>query len=261
MFHDRAAFIQRDGDDTRNVLRTTLYICSAIKSENRLAQRRRDITLRGWPVSPDFVALNDFTWSLEADIAALISDRGVRAEHIVWKSFLDCLSQYYKENTEEACLHAFTRDRKGVSSSIYIFSTAGFYGPKGEHIIAHALEGMFRTSTLPLNTIRPLDVKKFTDFILVPYVATSAIAHRFGITIAEAHTIRLDSRSAGIDLHPALDSDEELDQIYRTNIQRSKSNTRVAIHDNQSSKGGPPRLRRATLQLIEVLSFVFSDIH
>ncbi|KAG1902774.1 uncharacterized protein F5891DRAFT_917850, partial [Suillus fuscotomentosus] len=89
------------------------------------------------------------------------------------------------------------------------------YGPKGEHIIAYALEGMFWTSTLPLNAIRPLDVKKFTDFILIPYVATSAIAHRFGITIAEAHTIRLDSRSAGIDLHPALDSDEELDQIYR----------------------------------------------
>ncbi|KAG2050405.1 hypothetical protein BDR06DRAFT_1011237 [Suillus hirtellus] len=110
---------------------------------------------------------------------------------------------------------------------------------------------MFQTLTLPLNAICPLNVKKFTDFILVPYIATSAIAHRFTITIIEAHTIWLDSRSAGIDLHPALDSDEELDQIYRTNVQRSKSNTRVAIHDNKSSKGGPPRLHQATLQLIE----------
>ncbi|KAG2116047.1 uncharacterized protein F5147DRAFT_555605, partial [Suillus discolor] len=71
----------------------------------------------------------------------------------------------------------------------------------------------------------PLDLKKFTHCFLIPYVATRAIAHRLNVSTAEAHTILLESRPAGIQLHPALDSDKELDRICRSNIQRSKSNT------------------------------------
>ncbi|KAG1745055.1 uncharacterized protein EDB91DRAFT_1019543, partial [Suillus paluster] len=101
------------------------------------------------------------------------------------------------------------------------------FGSKGKHVIVHTLEAMFRTSTILLDAIRPLDIKKFTHSFLVPYVATRAIAHRLNVSISEAHTMLLESRQAGIQLHPALDSDEELDRICRSNIQRSKSNTIV----------------------------------
>ena len=79
------------------------------------------------------------------------------------------------------------------------------------HVIVHALEAMFRTSTVPLDVIRPLDIKKFMNSFLVPYVTTCAIANQLNISISEAHAILLDSKSAGVKLHPALDSDEELD--------------------------------------------------
>lgn len=121
----------------------------------------------------------------------------------------------------------------------------------------HALEAMFHTSTVPLNAIRPLDIKKFTHSFLVPYVATRAIAHRLNVSIAEAHAILLESRQAGIRLHPALDSDEELDQICRSNIQRSKSNT-IVIRPSSTARnevqGSPPRFRSRTQLHIEVLS-------
>ncbi|KAG1744421.1 hypothetical protein EDB19DRAFT_1620488, partial [Suillus lakei] len=99
------------------------------------------------------------------------------------------------------------------------------FGSKGEHVIVHALEAMFHTSTIPLDAIWPLNVKKFTHSFLVPYVATHAIAHQLNVSIMDAHTILLESRQAGIRLHPALDSDDKLDQICRSNIQQSKSNT------------------------------------
>lgn len=113
---------------------------------------------------------------------------------------------------------------------------------------------MFHTSTVPLNAIRPLDIKKFTHSFLVPYVATRAIAHRLNVSIAEAHAILLESRQAGIRLHPALDSDEELDQICRSNIQRSKSNT-IVIRPSSTARnevqGSPPRFRSRTQLHIE----------
>ncbi|KAG1805121.1 hypothetical protein EV424DRAFT_1290721, partial [Suillus variegatus] len=99
------------------------------------------------------------------------------------------------------------------------------FSSKGEHVIGHALEAMFCTSTVPLDAIWPLGFKKFTHSFLIPYIATHAIAHQLNVSTVEAHTILLQSRPARIQLHPTLDSDEELDQICRSNIQRSKSNT------------------------------------
>lgn len=131
------------------------------------------------------------------------------------------------------------------------------FGSKGEHVIVHALEAMFHTSTIPLDAIRPLDIKKFTHSFLVPYVATRAIAHQLNVSITEAHTILLESRQAGIRLHPALDSDEELDRICRSNIQRSKTNAfviRQSSATRNEAQSGPPRFRSRTQQHIEVLS-------
>ncbi|KAG2140869.1 hypothetical protein BD769DRAFT_1349963, partial [Suillus cothurnatus] len=51
------------------------------------------------------------------------------------------------------------------------------FGSKGEHIIGHALEAMFCTSTVPLDAIWPLNLKKFTHFFLIPYIATCAIVY------------------------------------------------------------------------------------
>ncbi|KAG1747880.1 uncharacterized protein EDB91DRAFT_1048239, partial [Suillus paluster] len=132
------------------------------------------------------------------------------------------------------------------------------FGSKGEHVIVHALEAMFRTSTIPLDAIRPLDIKKFTHSFLVPYVATRAIAHQLDVSITEAHMMLLESRQAGIQLHPALDSDEELDQICRSNIQRSKSNMIVIRHNE--AQGGPPRFRSRTWRA-EVLLFNSTSIY
>jgi hypothetical protein len=136
------------------------------------------------------------------------------------------------------------------------------FGSKGEHVIGHALEAMFRTSTIPLDTIRPLDLKKFTHSFLIPYVATHAISHQLNVSIMEAHTILLESRQAGIQLHPALDSDEELDRICRSNIQRSKSDTiviRPSCNEAQA-QGGPPRFRSRTWWA-EVLSLDSTDTY
>jgi hypothetical protein len=120
---------------------------------------------------------------------------------------------------------------------------------------------MFRTSAVPLDAIRPLDIKKFMNSFLVPYVATRAIANQLNVSISKAHTILLDSRSAGVKLHPALDSDEELDQICRSNIQRSKSDSSINHHRNDKPEG-PPRFRRSTPwpRHAEVL-FIYFDKH
>ena len=119
---------------------------------------------------------------------------------------------------------------------------------------------MFRTSTIPLDAIRPLDMKKFTHSFLVPYAATRAISHQLNISIPEAHAILLDSRTTGLRLHPALDSDEELDQICRWNIQRLKS-TATIICPSRDDTEGPPRLRRSTAWRAEVLLYTLTGIH
>ncbi|KAG1720723.1 uncharacterized protein EDB91DRAFT_1088723 [Suillus paluster] len=184
-----------------------------------------------------------------ADVTKILSDHSTRASHIVWTTLLDCITCHYhnKGVTEEEYLLAFARDKGPTTAFINELSSAGFFGSKGEHVIVHTLEAMFCTSTIPLDAIQPLDIKKFTHSFLVPYVATCAIAHRLNVSITEAHTMLLESRQAGIQLHPALDSDEELaisKSICRSNIQRSKSNT-IVIHRNEA-QGGPPRFRSRT---------------
>jgi len=75
--------------------------------------------------------------------------------------------------------------------------------------------------------------------------------------------ILLESRLAGIQLHPALDSDKELDQICRSNIQHSKLNTivtRPSCMTCNEAEGGPPRIHSQTWH-IEVLSLNLTGIY
>ncbi|KAG1849214.1 hypothetical protein F4604DRAFT_96074 [Suillus subluteus] len=202
----------------------------------------------------------------QTDVANMLSDCGARASHIIWRTLMDRVTHHYRDKgvTEEEHLLAFARDKGPAAAFVHELSTTGFsFGSKGEHIIGHALEAMFHTSTVPLDAIRPLDLKKFTHFFLIPYIATLAIVHRLDVSTAEAHTILLESRLAGIQLHPALDSDEELDRICRSNIQRSKLNTiviRPSCMTRNEAQGGPPRFHSRTWR-IEVLSLDLTGIY
>jgi len=143
-------------------------------------------------VSLNFLKLNDFTWSLKTDLAQILSDHSARASYIIWISLLDRIICHYHDKgvTVEEHLLAFARDMGPVPSFINDLSTAvlwvliglfhpatenffpGSFGSKGVHVIVHVLEAMFRTSTVPLDPIRPLDIKKFMNSFLIPYVAT-----------------------------------------------------------------------------------------
>ncbi|KAG2116046.1 uncharacterized protein F5147DRAFT_758487 [Suillus discolor] len=155
MFHSLAEHIHKEGEYGRTVLRITLHICSDIASENQLSEIRQQVAECGWPVSVNFVELNDFTWSLTADVAKILSDRSARASHIIWRTLLDRVTHHCRNKgvTEEEHLLAFTRDKGPATAFVNELSTTGFFGSKGEHIIGHALEAMFRTSTVPLDAI------------------------------------------------------------------------------------------------------------
>jgi len=129
MFRTLAEPIHKEGEFSRAVLRTTLHICGDIACENQLSQLREQVTQRGWPVSLNFVELNDFTWSLKADLAQILSDRSARASHIVWISLLDRIACHYHDKgvTVEEHLLAFARDKGPVPSFINDLSTAGLW--------------------------------------------------------------------------------------------------------------------------------------
>ena len=129
MFRTLAELIYKEGEFSRAVLRTTLHICSDISSENQLSELREDAARCGWPVSINFVELNDFMWSLKAEFAEILSDRRTRANHIVWTSLLNRISRHYsnKGGTEEERLLAFARDKGPTPSFIHELSTAGLY--------------------------------------------------------------------------------------------------------------------------------------
>jgi hypothetical protein len=127
MFRSLAEHIHKEGEYGRTVLRVTLHICADIASENRLSEIRQHVAERGWPVSVNFIELNDFTWSLMADIAKFFSDRSARASHIVWRTLLDRVTHCYRDKgvMEEERLLAFARDKGPATAFINELSTAG----------------------------------------------------------------------------------------------------------------------------------------
>lgn len=126
MFRSLAEHIHKEGEYGCTVLRITLHICSDIASENQLSELRQQVSERGWPVSVNFVGLNDFTRSLTADVAKILSDPSARASHIIWTTLLDRITCHYrnKGDTEEYLL-AFARDKGPMAAFINELSTAG----------------------------------------------------------------------------------------------------------------------------------------
>ncbi|KAG2135447.1 hypothetical protein DEU56DRAFT_756584 [Suillus clintonianus] len=113
MFRSLAEHIHKEGEYGRTVLCITLHICSDIASDNQLSELRQQVAECGWPVSVNFIDLNNFTWSLTADVAKILSDHSARASHIVWTTLLDRISRHYRNKgvTEEEFLLAFARDK------------------------------------------------------------------------------------------------------------------------------------------------------
>ena len=126
MFRTFAELIQ-EGEFGRAVP-TTLHISFDIVCETQLSQLHEQVTQRGWPVSFNFVELNDFTWLLKADLAQILSDCSAQASHIVWISLLDCIACHYHDKgvaVVEEHLLAFTRNKGPVPCFINDLSIAG----------------------------------------------------------------------------------------------------------------------------------------
>ena len=87
------------------------------------------MTQRGWPVSFNFVELNDFAWSLKADLARILSDGSAQASHIVWMSLLDRITCYYHDKgvTVEEHIFAFTSNKGPVPCFVNDLSAAGLW--------------------------------------------------------------------------------------------------------------------------------------
>jgi hypothetical protein len=86
------------------------------------------------------------------------------------------------------------------------------YGPKGHAIIQSALLRLFRPNKTPTQTFAPLNLWHFTEYVLIPYVASRLIQEDLECSPADALSAMTKSGNVGAALHPEDDESEEIGQ-------------------------------------------------
>lgn len=83
----------------------------------------------------------------------------------------------------------------------------------------HTLEGLFPANTTPDDGFRPLSYPQFMHYFLIPEVAASLIAQDLNTTmLSKGYYCMLLTSDLGELQYPVMDDDDELDEIYQTNL-------------------------------------------
>ncbi|KAF8215695.1 hypothetical protein K438DRAFT_1748609 [Mycena galopus ATCC 62051] len=186
-------------------------VCVALKNEHKKIKLHREAQLNQWPVEIDFEDLRVRCQApeLQDQIVGTAIDKETLGNTSIWQTFLKNIG--YK-------IHAFALAEIGTFSvDADRAARCGYFGPKGQSIIAtaveSAIEGVTRNQThgtivaalrdspeqldaSPHNATLPSQAH-FTHYILVPLVAASFISEDFEVDLDAAFKIMHESS----DLH------------------------------------------------------------
>jgi hypothetical protein len=91
------------------------------------------------------------------------------------------------------------------------------YGAKGYAVILSTIYRLFDPTSTTTEAIAPLRFTSYATYVLVPYVAHLLISEDLGCPPEDAYKTMLDSQQVGAMLHPELDDDSELEDIFEAN--------------------------------------------
>ncbi|KAF8197178.1 hypothetical protein K438DRAFT_2016530 [Mycena galopus ATCC 62051] len=191
-------------------------VCVALKNEHKKIKLHREAQLNQWPVEIDFEDLRVRCQApeLQDQIVGTAIDKETLGNTSIWQTFLKNIG--YK-------IHAFALAEVGTFSvDADRAARCGYFGPKGQSIIAtaveSAIEGVTRNQThgtivaalrdspeqldaSPHNATLPSQAH-FTHYILVPLVAASFISEDFEVDLDAAFKIMHESSDFGDVFNP-----------------------------------------------------------
>lgn len=104
----------------------------------------------------------------------------------------------------------------------------------------HTLIGLFPMNTTPDDGFKPLSHAQFFQFFLVPHVAATLIAQDLNNTmLANGYYCMTLSSDIGELQYPVIDDDEELEEIYHTNMIMFKRISHKPTSDNPQPRVTP----------------------
>ncbi|KAF9219823.1 hypothetical protein BS17DRAFT_854134 [Gyrodon lividus] len=133
----------------------------------------------------------------------------------------DSMYQCCSEMLQNAGLgRNFIKLAKGSSAptQVYLNARPGYYGSKGAAIIESTLMCIVDLERTPMESFAPLTLSCFMRYFLVPFIGAHLISQNLECAVEVAFKEMLESADAGDALHPAEDSDEDLENIMKTNM-------------------------------------------
>lgn len=104
----------------------------------------------------------------------------------------------------------------------------------------HTLVGLFPLDETHNDAFKPLSHVQFLEYFLIPHVASALIAQDLGTTLAGGYYCMEATGDVGKLQYPELDEDEELDDIYRSNLRLFKAfGKKPSIDTNQHPQAIP----------------------
>ncbi|KAH7905692.1 hypothetical protein BJ138DRAFT_1105781 [Hygrophoropsis aurantiaca] len=226
--------------DAPQTLRVAMDICMAISVQDRRGSYIRIAESCGWPVLDiDFRTVPERILAMRDDLNNIFNnptarvceskDKDVSVVSMVFIGHAPLqkaslfLWDYFLEDLKDDSVTLKTLGKLQIlhTSKTVLDARPGYYGSKAAAVIMHTLFRLFLPTTSNAS-ISPLTVAQFTTYFLAPYIAMSLIAEDMGIFIEQGYEEMIASNEVGQSLNPEEDDDEELEAIFKANLQLAR---------------------------------------